>query len=74
MDYSSVEKKVNTFFRRLVPENAPRVGSKVVGAYNLPCDFFLWSSLLRTSINLSLVALSLSDFWLFDYTHKLCIY
>lgn len=41
MDYSSVEKKVNTFFRRLVPENAR---SLVVGDQNLTfsfrCSFF----------------------------------
>ena len=35
----------------LVPENAR---SFVVGAYNSPCDSFLRSSVLRTSINLSL--------------------
>lgn len=36
----------------LLPENAPPVGSFVVGAYNSPCDSR--SSVLRASINLSL--------------------
>ena len=38
----------------LLPENAPPVGSFVVGAKNPPCDSFLRSSALRASINLSL--------------------
>lgn len=35
----------------LLPENAPLLGSFVVGAYNSPCDLFLRSSVLRASIN-----------------------
>jgi len=51
----------------LVPENAR---SSDVGAYNSPCDSFLRSSVLRTSINLSQAALSLSDFLLSDHTRN----
>ena len=58
----------SSLFGGLVPEN---VRSFVVGAHNSPCDSFLRSSVLRTSINLSQAALSLSDFWLSNHSRKI---